>query len=90
MINEVCNAIVLYVGPKYLHLSKTNREMKEKILEFENKFGMTQAFGCIDGTHIPIVSSSEHSRDCFCYRQLHSLNVEAVCDYKGAFMDVEC
>ena len=25
MINEVCNAIVSYVGPKYLHLTKTNQ-----------------------------------------------------------------
>ena len=90
VINEVCNAIVLYVGPKYLHLSKTNREMNEKMSEFETKFGMTQAFGCINCTQVSIAGSSEHSRDCFCYRQLHSLNVEAVCDYKGAFMDVEC
>ena len=50
VINKVCNAIVLYVGPKYLHLPKTNQEMKEKISDFETKFGMTQTFGCIDGT----------------------------------------
>ena len=90
VINEVCNAIVLYVGPKYLHLPKTNQEMKEKITEFETKFGMTQAFGCIGGTHISTVCPSEHYHDYFCYKQFHSLNVQAVCDYKGAFMDVEC
>ena len=50
VINKVCNAIVFYVGPKYLHLPKTNQEMKEKIAESETKFGMTLAFGCIDGT----------------------------------------
>ena len=38
--NEVCNAIALYVGHKYLHLPKTNQEMKEKISEFETKSGM--------------------------------------------------
>ena len=53
-INEVCNAIVLYVGPKYLHLPKRNQEVKEKISEFETKFGMIHAFGCIDGTHTSI------------------------------------
>ena len=90
MINEICNAILLYVGPKYLHLPKTNQEMKEKISEFETKFGMTQAFGCIDGTHIPIACPAEHSHDYFCYKQFHSLNLQALCDYKGAFMDVEC
>ena len=64
--------------------------MKEKITEFETKFGMNQAFGCIGGTHISTVCPSEHSHDYFCYKQFHSLNVQAVCDYKGAFMDVEC
>ena len=34
VINEVCNAIVLYARPKYLHLPKTNQEMKVKISEF--------------------------------------------------------
>ena len=89
-INEICNAIVLYVGPTYLHIPKTNQEMKVNISEFETKFGMTQAFGCIDGTHISIVCPSEHDHDYFCYKQFHSLNVQAVCNYKGAFMDVEC
>ena len=56
VINEVCNKIVLYDGPKYLHLPKRNQEMKEKISEFETKFGMIQDFGCIDGTHIPMIS----------------------------------
>ena len=51
---------------------------------------MTQAFGCIDGTHIPIVCPSEHSHDYLRYKRFHSLNVQAVCDYKGAFMDAEC
>ena len=32
--------------------------MKEKISEFETKFGMIQVFGCIDGTHIPIACIS--------------------------------
>ena len=51
---------------------------------------MVQAFGCIDGTHILIKSPNENSQDYFCYKQFFSLNVQAVCDYKGRFMDVEC
>ena len=90
MINEVCNATILYTGPKYLHLPKTNQEMKEKISEFEIKFGMIQAFECIDGTHIPIACSSEHSHDYFCFKQFHSITVQPVCHYKCTFMDVRC
>ena len=61
VINEACNAIVLYVGPRYLHLPKRNQELEEKISEFEIKFELIKAFECIDGTHIPIACSSEHS-----------------------------
>ena len=64
--------------------------MRKKVAEFEAKFGMTQAFGCIDGTHITIQCPIQNSQDFFCYKQYYSMNVQAVCDYKGYFMDVEC
>ena len=65
--------------------------MREKVeKEFEAKFGMTQAFACIDGTPIPIECPSENSQDFFCYKQFYSLSVQAVCDYKGSFIGVEC
>ena len=66
VIFVVCKVICKYMGHKYLHLPKTQDEMREKISEFEMKFGMTQAFGCIDGTHIPIQCPVENSQDYFC------------------------
>ncbi|XP_065654573.1 putative nuclease HARBI1 [Hydra vulgaris] len=51
---------------------------------------MTQAFACIDGTHIPIRRPLTNSQDFFCYKRYFFLSVQAVCDYKGYFMDVEC
>ena len=90
VINEVCNAITCQLGPKYLYLPKTEDEMRKKVAEFESKFGMIQAFGCVDGTHIPISCPVENSQDYFCYKQFYSINVQAVCDSKGIFMDVEC
>lgn len=51
---------------------------------------MHQAFGCIDGTHIPILRPIEHSQDYFCYKQYFSFNVQAVCDFRGIFKDVDC
>ena len=51
---------------------------------------MVQAFGCIDGTHIPIKRPVKDPQDCFCYKGYYSLNVQGVCDYRGQFMDVEC
>ena len=51
---------------------------------------MLQAFGCIDGTHVPILRPVKDPQDYYCYKMFHSLNVQAVCDYRGIFMDVEC
>lgn len=90
VIRQVCTAISKHLGPKYLYLPMDVDSMRKKVAEFETKFGMTQAFGCIDGTHIPIQCPVENSQDFFCYKQFYSLNVQAVCDYKGYFMDVEC
>ena len=90
MIHEVCSAITSKLGPLYICLPQIISEMERKATQFELKFGMLQAFGCIDGTHIPIKTPAENSQDYFNYKQFHSLNVQAVCDYRGYFLDVEC
>lgn len=53
-VSEVCQAISNHLGPEYLHLPEDEESMGEKVAELESKFGMTQAFGCIDGTHIQL------------------------------------
>jgi predicted DNA-binding protein YlxM (UPF0122 family) len=89
-IHQVCKAITQFLGQKYLKLQKTQSEIQEKISEFEVMFGMSQAFGCIDGTHVPILRPVDNSQDYFCYKMFFSLNVQAVCDSRGRFMDVDC
>ena len=83
---KVCSAICSVLGPSYLHLPRDQEEIK---FEFEAKFGMVQAFGAIDGAHIPIMAQSTNSQDCYNYKSFQSLNVQAVCDYCGLFLDVE-
>ena len=87
---QVCTAISKHLGPKYVYLPRTLDEMRNKVSEFETKFAMIQAFGCIDGTHIPIKRPIVDSQDYFNYKQFFSLNVQAVCDFRGIFMDVDC
>ena len=89
-IHYVCKAISQVLGPKYLKLPKNTSEMQKKISEFEIMFGMPQAFGCIDGTHIPILRPIDNSQDYFSYKMFFSLNVQAICDSRGLFMDVDC
>ncbi|CAB4016605.1 Hypothetical predicted protein, partial [Paramuricea clavata] len=90
VVVEVSNVISKVLGPKYLHLPVDENEMRKKVCEFETKFGIVQAFGCIDGTHVPILRPLKDPQDYFCYKMFYSLNVQAVCDYRGIFMDVEC
>ena len=90
VIFEACSAICSVLEPSYLHFLRDQEEMKMKFGEFEAKFGMVQAFGAIDGTHIPRMVPSTNSQDYYNYKSFHSLNIQAVCDYGGLFLDVEC
>ena len=87
---EVCMTISTILGPKYIHLPQDDSEMMRKVAEFEGKFGMVQAFGCVDGTHIAIKRPKESSQDYYSYKGFHSINVQGVCDFRGIFMDVDC
>ena len=81
---------LLYQSVKLLvKLPQNSDEMREKESQFEITFGMIQAFGCIDCTHIPIKQPLTNSQDYFNYKHFFSLNVKAICDSQGSFMDVE-
>ena len=67
VIMEVSEAIVTHLVPKYITVPKTREERTSKVSQFELKFGMLQAYGCIDGTHIPIKTPNENSQDYFNY-----------------------
>ena len=52
---------------------------------------MVQAFGCVDGNHIPIPKAFIDSQDYFNDNQFYSLKVQAVCcDCRDIFLDVDC
>ena len=90
VVKEVCSAIVTYMVPKIIKLLNSQDEMLSKISEFEAKFGITQAFGSIDGTHSPLKAPAVNSQDYYNYKQFYSLNVQGLCDHKGCFMDIDC
>ena len=43
----------------------------------------------VDGTHIQIKRPTENSQDFFCYKLKHSLNVMAIYENNGKFIDVK-
>ena len=70
VVFDVCDAISRHMGPKYLYLPRDKQGMMESS-KFEAKYGMVQAFGYIDGTHIPIACPKINYQDYFCYKQYY-------------------
>lgn len=89
-ITEVSSAIKSIMGSQFLHFSRSVNNMEETVSEFERKFGIIQAFGCIDGTHVQIKRPIEIWKDYFCCKQYFSLNIQAICNAKGTFIDTDC
>lgn len=88
-VRKVCDLITSALGPGYINLPSAEQDMSELFKAMENKYGFPQAFGCVDGTHIQITQPTENPHDYFSYKQTYTLNVKAVCDWRGFFMNVE-
>ena len=53
--------------------------MRGLVINFDSRHGFPQAFGSVDGTHIPIQKPLENCHDFFFF-----------CDYEGKLIDVDC
>ena len=89
VFRKVCDIISSVLGANYIKALPTVQEMKELIDGIGNKYGFLQAFGWVDGTHIPIVQPCENPHDYFRYKLKYALNVQGVCYWKGLFLDVD-
>ena len=83
-------AIGKVLGPKLIKFPTTKEGLEKLTKNFEDKFGFPMAVGCIDGTHIPVCQPNKNPHDYFCCKMKHSINVQAVCDHEGCFLDVDC
>lgn len=89
VVRKVCATITRVLGPRYIKLPQNDREMEELITGMENEYGFPQGFGCIDGTHVAIRQPTENPNDYFSYKQKYTINIQAVCDWRGRFIDVD-
>lgn len=89
VVRKVCATITRVMGQHYIKLPQNDREMAELITGMENKYGFPQGFGCIDGTHVAIKQPTENPHDYFSNKQKYTVNIQAVCDWLGRFINVE-
>lgn len=71
-----------------MKLPITEESVKEKVSKFFNSFLVPQCLGAIDGTHIEIKQPLLNSSDYINRKSCFTLNVQALYDYRGCFMDV--
>ena len=58
-------------------------------LHFFEQYNIPNVVGCIDGTHVEIISPPEDEEAAFVNRaNYHSVNVQAVCDHRSIFINV--
>ena len=65
--------------PRYIAVPQDQR-LHEIVDSFDCHWGFPQAFGSIDGTHIPILRPQECSADYFNRKGYHSILTQAVVD----------
>ena len=89
VVRIVCYVLTNKCELNVIKLPTTEQEMMELVSKMENKFGVLLAFGCVDGTQIPILSPRENPHDYLSYKMEHTLNIQMVCNYKGTFLHVD-
>lgn len=88
IIRQVCKAITIFLGPDYIKTPSTEPAVKDLVANFYQTHGVPQCMGAIDCTHIEVKQPPAKPTDYINSRGRHSLNVQALCDYKYCFMDV--
>ena len=84
-VTAVCDALASIA---HIYIQFPN-ETRQKIIQesFFQQGGFPLVFGCIDGSHIPIIAPS-CNEDIYVNRKLyHSINIQAICDDEFRFID---
>ena len=68
VVRKVFRVLTKHLGAIYIKLPSSEQEIRQEIKQMENKYGFPQAFGCVDGTHIPITQPSENPHDYFGFK----------------------
>ena len=87
IVHDTCKAIVDVLLKTYIQFPEGD-ELSEVVEGFQNKWGMVQCAGSIDGCHIPVTPPALHHTDYYNRKGWYSMLVQAVVDHKYLFIDV--
>ena len=74
IVIETCNAIATRLLPQYVYIPE-GEKLKETVAGFETYWGLPQAAGAIDGSHIPILHPDESASDYYNRKGYYSVIV---------------
>ncbi|KAL2102557.1 hypothetical protein ACEWY4_001725 [Coilia grayii] len=84
-VSEFVTAAETLLVPELIYLPGKILEMASYI---ENRWGLPQCIGAIDGSHIPILAPQNYHCDFFNRKGWHSIILQGVVDGKGIFWNV--
>ena len=88
MIRRVGNVISKHLAAEYIKLPITHDEVKHLSTRFYEAHGFPQCIGAVDGTHVSIAKPKDNASVYVNKSNTHSLNIQALCDYRYCFLDV--
>ncbi|XP_072023396.1 uncharacterized protein [Amphiura filiformis] len=87
IFQETCEAIVSTLMRTYIRMPE-GRTLEKTMRGFRRKTGFPMCGGAIDGSHIPIIGPNENHTDFLNRKNHHSVILQAVCDDKYRFIDI--
>ena len=91
VVHRVCGCVIVAM-PRVIRLPSTaegQREVSEGFARLARHGAFARAMGAIDGCHVRIKSPGEpHGQDYFNRKLFPSIQLQAVCDHAGRFIDV--
>ena len=87
VVHETCRAIVDHLLPKYICFPSCDQQ-QQYVDNFEDKWGVPQCIGAIDGSHIPVLPPTLCHTDYYNRKGWYSVLIQAVVDYKYCFLDI--
>lgn len=86
-VHDFCKAVIAILRPKFIKTPDQDK-LSEMADYFEERFGIPQCVGAIDGSHIPILKPPQYQSDFHNRKGWHSIILQATVDGKGMFWDL--